>query len=67
MGPAKGGQPPQNDHAKHSQDLPGHRRAKRHPGNYVNGANTPVFVKVVDAMMDQGLGLSRAMYSEQSQ
>jgi hypothetical protein len=33
----------------------------------VNGANTPVFVKVVDAMMDQGLGLSRAMYSEQSQ
>jgi len=25
------------------------------PGNYVNGANIAGFVKVVDAMMDQGL------------
>ncbi|MGD8741107.1 MAG: glutamate dehydrogenase, partial [Desulfobacterales bacterium] len=25
------------------------------PGNYVNGANIAGFVKVVDAMLDQGL------------
>jgi glutamate dehydrogenase (NADP+) len=25
------------------------------PGNYVNGANIAGFVKVADAMMDQGL------------
>ncbi|MBW1864516.1 MAG: glutamate dehydrogenase, partial [Deltaproteobacteria bacterium] len=25
------------------------------PGNYVNGANIAGFVKIVDAMLDQGL------------
>ena len=28
------------------------------PGNYVNGANIASFLKVADAMMDQGLGLA---------
>ncbi len=31
------------------------RRAVRHAGHYVNGANIAGFLKVADAMMDQGV------------
>jgi glutamate dehydrogenase (NADP+) len=36
-------------------DLPGCGRRVRHPGNYMMGANIAGFVKVVNAMLDQGV------------
>jgi glutamate dehydrogenase (NADP+) len=42
----------------HEGDPPGVRRDRRAfgtPGNYVHGANIAGFLKVADAMMDQGL------------
>ncbi|MCK7515475.1 MAG: hypothetical protein MZV70_73495 [Desulfobacterales bacterium] len=35
--------------------LPGSRRDYGTPGNYLNGANIAGFVKVVNAMVDQGV------------
>jgi len=54
MEPGRAGQPAQDDHGKRStcKDTAAQYGT---PGNYVNGANIAGFVKVVDAMLDQGV------------
>ena len=50
-----GRRPPEGHHEGHPQAVQGDRPRVRHPGNYVNGANIAGFVKVADAMLDQGI------------
>ena len=49
------GQPTEDDHEEHPQGCLDAAERYGHQGNYVVGANIAGFMKVVDAMMDQGV------------
>ena len=51
----RGGRPPAPDHEEHPPGLRGRRRGLRHPGQLRERANIAGFLKVANAMMDQGV------------